>query len=308
MRSYQPSSDRRRALSLALTIAAHLLLVWLLIHLAPCSTCRRSRAARSPSTCCRLGIISRPRRRAPRRLRALLRRAAAPRPNRPPHPERPPTTRRCRPRRDAVPGYLVLSRNDFRASDVGKMPSTRSGGSAGKQLAAADGQGDGDAGETSASAGIGPGGQRLYAAEWYVRPSASQTGPYMPRELPAGSWGEIACKTAPNYRVEDCVQLGDSRPAWGWPARCARRRGSSRSARRGSTASRRSARGCASTMTSSIAIRADQPRARARRYVPSTRTHLEWKPSSSSARSTAGSPGLPSISQKNSVATNWPPR
>ncbi len=35
MRSYQPSSDRRRALSLALTIAAHLLLVWLLIHLAP---------------------------------------------------------------------------------------------------------------------------------------------------------------------------------------------------------------------------------------------------------------------------------
>ena len=35
MRSYQPSSDRRRALSLALTIAAHLLRVWLLIHLAP---------------------------------------------------------------------------------------------------------------------------------------------------------------------------------------------------------------------------------------------------------------------------------
>ena len=67
----------------------------------------------------------------------------------------------------------------------------------------------------AALAGIGHGGQRLYAAEWYVRPSASQTGPYMPRELPAGSWGEIACKTAPNYRVEDCVQLGDSRPGLG---------------------------------------------------------------------------------------------
>ena len=38
------------------------------------------------------------------------------------------------------------------------------------------------------------------------------------------------------------------------------------------------------------------PRARACRYVPSRRTHFEWKPSSSSARSTAASPGLPTMS------------
>ena len=210
MRSYQPSSDRRRALSLALTIAAHLLLVWLLIHLAPVFDVQKEPGRSLTVNMLPIGdnqSTATKSAKAPARAARASRRTA-PEPPAADTPVPPPVE-------TPFPGYLVLSRNDFRASDVGKMPSTRSGGSAGKQLAAADGQGDGDAGETSASAGIGPGGQRLYAAEWYVRPSASQTGPYMPRELPAGSWGEIACKTAPNYRVEDCVQLGDSRPGLG---------------------------------------------------------------------------------------------
>ena len=216
MRSYQPSSDRRRALSLALTIAAHLLLVWLLIHLAPVFDVQKEPGRSLTVNMLPIGDNQST---ATKSAKAPARAAQASRRTAPQPPAAPRTPADDTPVPPPVetpfPGYLVLSRNDFRASDVGKMPSTRSGGSAGKQMAAADGQGDGDAGEPSASAGIGPGGQRLYAAEWYVRPSASQTGPYMPRELPAGSWGEIACKTAPNYRVEDCVQLGDSRPGLG---------------------------------------------------------------------------------------------
>ncbi|WP_295564133.1 hypothetical protein, partial [uncultured Sphingomonas sp.] len=182
MRSYQPSSDRRRALSLALTIAAHLLLVWLLIHLAPVFDVQKEPGRSLTVNMLPIGDNQST---ATKSAKAPARAAQASRRTAPEPPAAPRTPADDTPVPPPVetpfPGYLVLSRNDFRASDVGKMPSTRSGGSAGKQLAAADGQGDGDAGETSASAGIGPGGQRLYAAEWYVRPSASQTGPYMPR-------------------------------------------------------------------------------------------------------------------------------
>ena len=41
--------------------------------------------------------------------------------------------------------------------------------------------------------------------------------------------------------------------------------------------------------------------------MPSSRTHFAWNPSSSTARSNAGSPGLPITSQKNSVAALAPP-
>ena len=217
MRSYQPSSDRRRAVSLALTIAAHLLIAWILWQLAPVFD-----PDREPGRSLTVNMLpegdnnstATKSAKAPARAAQANRRTA---PEPPAAPKPPAVESPVPPPVDTpFPGYLVLSRNDFAASDVGKIPSQRSGGSAGKQMAAADGQGDGNDGETSAAAGIGPGGQRLYAAEWYTRPTASQLNPFMPqRDVPAGSWAEIACRTAPNYRVEDCVQIGDSRPGLG---------------------------------------------------------------------------------------------
>lgn len=216
MRSYQPSSDRRRAVSLALTVAAHIVIAFLLWRLAPVLdppaepgrslTVNMLPVGDNNSTATKSA-------KAPARAAQASRRTApeppaAPKPPAEDTPVPPPVT-------TTFPGYLVLSRNEFAASDVGKMPSHKSGGSAGQQVAAADGQGDGDAGETSASAGTGPGGQRLYAAEWYVEPAQSQLSPYLPANVPLGSWAEIACRTAPNYRVEDCVQLGDSRAGSG---------------------------------------------------------------------------------------------
>ena len=212
MRSYQPSSDRRRATSLALTIAAHIVIFLLLWRLAPVLdppaepgrslTVNMLPVGDNNSTATKSAKA--PARAAQSSRRTAPEPPAAPKPPAEDLPEPPPVT-------TTFPGYLVLSRNEFAASDVGKMKSRKSGGSAGQQLAAADGQGDGDEGETSASAGTGPGGQRLFAAEWYVEPAQSQLSPYLPANVPLGSWAEIACRTAPNYRVEDCVQLGDSR-------------------------------------------------------------------------------------------------
>lgn len=212
MRSYQPSSDRRRGTSLALTIFAHLVIVFLLLRLAPALD-----PPQEPGRSLTVNMLpvgdnqstATKSEKAPARAAQASRRTAP----EPPAAPKPPTVDATVPPPELppFPGYLVLNKSDFAASDVGKMPSRKSGGSAGRQLAAADGQGDGDAGETSASAGTGPGGQRLFNAEWYVEPSDSQLSPYLPKEVPPGSWAEIACRTAANYRVEDCVQLGDSR-------------------------------------------------------------------------------------------------
>ena len=214
MRSYQPSSDRRRGISLALTIVAHLLIAFLLWRLAPTLdpppepgrslTVNMLPVGDNQSTATKSA-------KAPARATAKASRRTAPEP--PAAPRAPAPDASVPPPVDTpFPGYLVLSKSDFAASDVGKMPSRKSGGGAGKQLAAANGAGDGDSGESSAAAGIGPGGQRLYKGDWYVKPSASQLDPYLPRNLPPRAWARVACRIIAGYRVEDCIGLDGSQP------------------------------------------------------------------------------------------------
>jgi protein TonB len=56
--------------------------------------------------------------------------------------------------------------------------------------------------------GTAPNGQPLYAAQWYREPTDQELGGYLSTAQGPG-WGLIACKTAPEYRVEDCVLLGE---------------------------------------------------------------------------------------------------
>lgn len=103
-------------------------------------------------------------------------------------------------------GFIELSRNDYRATDITKMKRQESGG--GVQSA---GGSPGD----SASVGQGPGGVRLYAAQWYREPTDAEIGPYMPPRRTNGDWAMIACKTVEKYHVEDCQELGESPPGSG---------------------------------------------------------------------------------------------
>ena len=82
----------------------------------------------------------------------------------------------------------------------------------GADLAAADlrnlpqpAPGEGDSEEV----GRGPHGEVLYAAEWAREPTDAELAGYLPRNAPDG-WGLIACRTIPNIRVDDCVELGQS--------------------------------------------------------------------------------------------------
>ena len=56
--------------------------------------------------------------------------------------------------------------------------------------------------------GTAPNGEPLYAAAWYREPTDDQLRAYLSTARGRG-WGLIACRTAPGYRVEDCVGLAE---------------------------------------------------------------------------------------------------
>ena len=93
---------------------------------------------------------------------------------------------------------LVLSREEMAAADISKL-----GTAAGRGVAVAEANND------SPVVGRGPRGETLYAAEWAREPTDTELRGYLPQNAPDG-YGLIACKTAPQNRVEDCVELGQS--------------------------------------------------------------------------------------------------
>lgn len=56
--------------------------------------------------------------------------------------------------------------------------------------------------------GTAPNGEPLYAAAWYREPQDDEMSGYLSTASGPG-WGLIACRTAPDYRVEDCVALDE---------------------------------------------------------------------------------------------------
>ncbi|MGB3798118.1 MAG: hypothetical protein WA957_17690 [Alteraurantiacibacter sp.] len=63
-------------------------------------------------------------------------------------------------------------------------------------------------GPDSERVGTAPDGSPLYAARWYREPSPDQLSGYLSAASGPG-WGLIACKTAPNWRVEECAVLDE---------------------------------------------------------------------------------------------------
>lgn len=101
-----------------------------------------------------------------------------------------------------IPGMIILDRDQYARSDIGRI---RNDAGEGKDAAAG---GDSVA---AYGPGAGPGGERLYEAEWYREPSNAELAGYLPPEgAPPGSWAVIACRTAERYAVENCRSLGES--------------------------------------------------------------------------------------------------
>jgi len=178
-------SARQRAKAIALTICAELIFVILLLGLVP-SVAEKFEAPGQPLTF-DLAPPAPQAKRAPQKAKAKASKAAIAPAKRPLLPPVPPL---------AKSPLIELSKADLAASDISKLGT--SGGSAAGKSASAIGPGE------------GPGGARLYNAEWVVEPTNAQLGPYMPPGAQAGSSAEIACKTIDNYRVENCRLLSES--------------------------------------------------------------------------------------------------
>jgi protein TonB len=129
-------------------------------------------------------------------------------PQKPTPPVEPPTPPPPRPV-DAPLDMIEMSRDVFAAADIGAMPRRAGPPAPGAGIGSGRGAGSGDDQGGGDDAGEGPGGERLYNAEWYRRPTNAELAFYMPRGArPQSGWGEIACRTIPDYRVDQCQELG----------------------------------------------------------------------------------------------------
>ncbi|MET0247005.1 MAG: hypothetical protein ABW182_09690 [Sphingomonas sp.] len=119
-----------------------------------------------------------------------------------PPPEVPPTP--------PVPkaDVLWLPKRDYTATDVGRGQPTKSAdasAASGAGASAGSGRMPGD----SQIVGQARNGEPLYGVEWYREPTEAEKAPYLPSRRAKG-WAVIACRAAPNNRVEDCYELADS--------------------------------------------------------------------------------------------------
>jgi protein TonB len=95
---------------------------------------------------------------------------------------------------EPAPKLIEMSKDEMAAGDISNLPL---GGS-------------GSAGDSEV-VGHGPHGEVLYRADWARLPTNAELHGYLPKNAPDGD-GEIMCKTIPNNRVEDCIELGNHPP------------------------------------------------------------------------------------------------
>ncbi|GAA0274789.1 hypothetical protein GCM10009127_14200 [Alteraurantiacibacter aestuarii] len=101
------------------------------------------------------------------------------------------------------PPVVTLTPEEFASTDISNLPRRRpdapSGPAYGPPAPAANPA-------DSQVVGTAPDGSPMYGARWYQEPTDQEMAGYLSTANP-GSWALIACKTAPGWRVEDCVGL-----------------------------------------------------------------------------------------------------
>lgn len=212
---FQPWANRREASALRRTAilmlvgALHLLLLIMLLRLAPPPALPPAPAPTLTTIELMPEAKERTRPAKAERVRDdSARRAETPKSAAVP-PARPPV-----PHSSAIWSQVVpISREEFAAADVARMPSHEGGGTGRSEIAGNDG-------DKTAGASQGPNGEPLYNAEWYRRPTRAELSFYLPLGSQTG-WGMIACQTMPDYRVENCSEIAQS-PAGSGLARAVR--------------------------------------------------------------------------------------
>ncbi len=187
-------SPWRRSGALALAIAAHILLIWLLLRLAPTPKPPPESPALSTFA---LDADKPAAPAAARATRAAVAKAAAAsasaRPVPPPLP---------------VPSQTKTEWPEMMSESFDLAAVPKSGKAQGESA-----RGDqGTRGDSVAvyGPGAGPGGERLYDADWMREPTSGEINGYLKSAPPPDAWALIACKTIPDNRVDNCRVLGES--------------------------------------------------------------------------------------------------
>ena len=103
--------------------------------------------------------------------------------------------------------FIVMTRQEYRDAQISNLPQRPSDPG---ESAATSGPSGSMAGDTPLAGGKGPGGEPLYAAEWYRRPRQAELETYLPRRWAREGSGLIACRTVARYHVDSCKILGES--------------------------------------------------------------------------------------------------
>jgi protein TonB len=187
--------DRRRLATLLFVIAVHLLLALLFLTIAPPTWLK----PKGDATTMEL-----------RQWRAEQKKAAAAAAKAKPAVTKP-APKQAMPKPPIVPAKpmpsdMVFGDPSLRNFDLAKQPNQN------QQLAQADAATDSSAtgeADTPGQPGAGPNGETLYKAEWYREPTHAELAYYLHGNNKPGSWGSIACKTAEQFRVEDCREMSE---------------------------------------------------------------------------------------------------
>jgi periplasmic protein TonB len=118
----------------------------------------------------------------------------------------PPATQ---PRPEPTPALIPLSPPEIAASDIAPAPAPSPPPSPAPSRGMMGPPDTGPAQRDSQRvSGSGPNGEPLYAASWYREPYEDELRGYLSTATGPG-WGLIACRTAPDFRVEDCVAIDE---------------------------------------------------------------------------------------------------
>ncbi len=103
----------------------------------------------------------------------------------------------------ARPAMIVLTHEQMAAANIARMPAQPNPSTAekGQEMGPPD---LGRSKDTPRTGGSGPHGEPLYAAAWYREPYDDELRGYLSTAQGPG-WGKIACRTVPDFRVDDCV-------------------------------------------------------------------------------------------------------
>ena len=176
---------RRRTIGILSVVVVHILGFLLLLSLTP-DVLRKAAPALENFT-----LLSYSEKPAPK---------PAARSNAPRRQTRPVTKPTTPPVTPLPPNMILMSSEQFRATDIGDIHPQH----------ADAGTGNGGAGtEVASGPGEGPGGQKLYPADWYREPTTAEMAFYLKGRNQAG-WAMIACRTIADNRVEDCQELQES--------------------------------------------------------------------------------------------------